>query len=181
MNKNQESNIKQKRKILYSFFCGDLWRIEFSFHKKRSEKLKLCHNFERDSDWLIYLSPCKEYCELDFGFGNNMAVSCADRPLEALHPSRSLVKSVIEFTKQRLLSAWFVLHQLLSLFSPPLASFDLVYRDCVRVAIISTPEYNYLGYWNNSMPHDAIRMHYVQSFARFRQNGRVVRVIRVDF
>lgn len=101
----------------------------------------------------VYLSLCKECCELDFGFGNNMAVSCVDRPLEALHPSRSLIKSVIEFTMQRLLSAWLVLYQPLSLLSPLRAASDLVYRDCARVAIISTPEYNYLGYWNNCVCH----------------------------
>lgn len=96
----------------------------------------------------VYLSLCKEWCELDFGFGNNMAVSCADRPLEALYPSRSLVKSVIEFTMQRLLSVRRVLHKSLSTCfpSPSYAPSDLFYGDCDCVAIISTSEYNYLGY-----------------------------------
>lgn len=44
-----------------------------------------------------------------------MAASYGDRPLEALHPSRSLVKSVIEFTMQRLLFARPILHALPSL------------------------------------------------------------------
>lgn len=126
MNKNQESNVKQKRKIYFFFF---FWTLNSLPTKKTPEKLKLCHNFERDSDWDLPFSSSKEYCELDFGFGNNMAVSCADRPLEALHPSRSLVKSVIEFTKQRLLSAGSSYYTNFFLFSPPpLASFDLVYR-----------------------------------------------------
>lgn len=77
-----------------------------------------------------------------------MAVSCGDRPLEALYPSRSLVKSVIEFTMQRLLSVRRVLYKSLFTCLPPpsYAPSDLVYGDCDCVAIISTSEYNYLGY-----------------------------------
>lgn len=88
-----------------------------------------------------------------------MAVSCVDRPLEALHPSRSLVKSVIEFTMQRLLSTARALR--------PLSLRGLVYRDCARVAIISTLEYNYLGYWNSSVTVQYICIA-VRSLARLR-------------